>query len=106
MAEISYKITDTVSINSFNRGLADQIFDSVHNSGPKIVVKNNKPECVLMSLEEYLSLMEELNNARLLVISNERLANFKGNALSQEKMNKILGITENDLADYEDVGIE
>ena len=106
MADLSNAITNTISITSFNRGQAGQIFDSVRRSGTKIVIKNNKPECVLISPEEYLSLMEEINNARLLAIANERLANFKGATISQEEMNNLLGITEKDLDGFENVEIE
>ena len=106
MVDISNAITNTISITNFNRGQAGQIFDSVRKTGLKIVIKNNKPECVLLSPEDYLSLMDELNNARLLAIANERLANFNGNTLSQEEMSNILGLTQNDLAGFENVEIE
>lgn len=106
MVDISNAITNTISITNFNRGQAGQIFDSVRKTGAKIVIKNNKPECVLLSPEDYLSLMDELNNARLLAIANERLANFNGNTLSQEEMSNILGLTQNDLAGFENVEIE
>lgn len=53
-------LTNTVSISDFNRGLAGRIFESVRKDGPKVVMKNNVPECVLLSPEEYRALMEEL----------------------------------------------
>ena len=106
MVDISNAITNTISITNFNRGQAGQIFDSVRKTGPKIVIKNNKPECVLLSPEDYLSLMDEFNNARLLAIANERLTNFNGNTLSQKEMSNILDLTQNDLAGFENVEIE
>ena len=106
MADISKAITNTVSITSFNRGKTSQIFDSVRRSGTIIVTKNKKPECVLMSVDDYLSLMEEINNARLLAIANERLANFDGATISQEEMNYLIGITEKDIDGFENVEIE
>ena len=51
-------IKNTVPITQFNRGLAGKIFEDVKKQGAKVVMKNNTPECVLMSPEEYLSLME------------------------------------------------
>ncbi len=69
MANITSAIRDTVSISLFNRGLAGKIFDEVKQSGAKVVMKNNSAECVLMSPEEYVKLMDEVNDARLLSLA-------------------------------------
>ena len=37
-----------VPITRFNKGEANKIFDEVETSGTKIVMKNNKPACVLL----------------------------------------------------------
>ena len=47
-------IQNTISISQFNRGLAGKIFQDVKNSGAKVVMKNNAPECVLLSPDEWL----------------------------------------------------
>ena len=62
-------IQNTISISQFNRGLAGKIFQDVKNSGAKVVMKNNAPECVLLSPDEYVSLMDEVNDARLLTLA-------------------------------------
>ncbi len=69
-------IKNTVPITQFNRGLAGKIFEDVKKQGAKVVMKNNTPECVLMSPEEYLSLMEEVEDAKLLRLAESRLQNF------------------------------
>ena len=66
-------IKNTVPITQFNRGLAGKIFEDVKKQGAKVVMKNNTPECVLMSPEEYLSLMEEVEDAKLLRLAESRL---------------------------------
>ena len=38
-----------VPITRFNKGEAAKIFDEVETTGTKIVVKNNRPACVLIS---------------------------------------------------------
>ena len=53
-----------IPITRFNRGEASRIFDEVASSGTKIVVKNNRPACVLMSPEQYTELMELKERAR------------------------------------------
>ena len=50
-----------VPITRFNKGEANRIFDEVESSGTKIVMKNNRPACVLMSPEKYEVLMEMLS---------------------------------------------
>ncbi|MBQ4040065.1 MAG: type II toxin-antitoxin system Phd/YefM family antitoxin, partial [Oscillospiraceae bacterium] len=98
MANITSAIRDTISISLFNRGLAGKIFEDVKQSGAKVVMKNNSAECVLMSPDEYIRLMDEVNDARLLSMANERMQNFNAESLiSGEDLYKELGITQEEL---------
>ena len=98
MANITSAIRDTVSISLFNRGLAGKIVEDVKQSGAKVVMKNNSAECVLLSPEEYVKIMDEVNDARLLSLANERMQNFNSeNLISSEALYKELGITKEDL---------
>lgn len=98
MANITSAIRDTISISLFNRGLAGKIFEEVKQSGAKVVMKNNSAECVLLSPEEYVKLMDEVNDARLLSLANERMQNFNSaNLIPSEALYKELGITKEDL---------
>ena len=107
MANITSAIRDTISISLFNRGLAGKIFEEVKQSGAKVVMKNNAAECVLMSPEEYVRLMDEVNDARLLSIATERLAHYDPKTLvSGEELFKELGITDEDLENCGEVEIE
>ena len=100
-------IKNTVPISQFNRGLAGKIFEDVKQSGAKVVMKNNVAECVLISPEEYVRLMDEVNDARLLAVASERMAHFDPTSLiSEEEMNRRLGVTEDDLAGFDEVEIE
>lgn len=60
MASVMSAITNTVPITQFNRGLAGKIFEDVKQCGAKVVMKNNAAECVLISPDEYVRLMDEL----------------------------------------------
>lgn len=107
MASVVSAITNTVPITQFNRGLAGKIFEDVKRSGAKVVMKNNAAECVLLSPEEYVRLMDELNDARLLAVATERMAHYDPSTLiSEEEMNRRLGVTAADLADFDEVDIE
>ena len=67
MNSVVSAIRNTVPITQFNRGLAGQIFEDVKSTGAKVVMKNNVAECVLLSPDEYVQIMDELEDARLLV---------------------------------------
>ncbi len=66
MSELSVAgmMKSIVPITRFNKGEASRIFDEVASSGTKIVMKNNRPVCVLMSPEKYESFMELMASAR------------------------------------------
>ena len=107
MANVISAITNTVPITQFNRGYAGKIFEDVKKSGAKVVMKNNAAECILLSPDEYLKIMDELNDMRLLSIANQRMLNSDPAAwVSDEEMNRRLGISEKDLEGFEEVEIE
>lgn len=107
MANITSAIRDTISISLFNRGLAGKIFEDVKKSGAKVVMKNNIAECVLLSPEEYVKIMDEVNDARLLSLANERMQNFNSaNLIPSEALYKELGITKDDLDAIGEVELE
>lgn len=107
MSSLVNAIKNTVPITQFNRGLAGKIFEDVKKQGAKVVMKNNSPECVLMSPEEYLNLMEELEDAKLCAMAHQRLENFAPqDAIPAENVYQKLGITDADLAGYDEVELE
>ena len=107
MTSVVSAIRDTISISLFNRGLAGKIFSDVKRTGAKVVIKNNVPEVVLMSPDEYIQLMDEVNDARLLSLATERMTSFDPAAtISQEEMNGRLGITDDDFEGFNEVEIE
>jgi len=105
MNNVISALKDTVSISLFNKGLANQIFDKVKNEGAKVVLKQNEPICVLLAPSEYLEMMEELENAKMLENVIRRLKEDDA-AISEKYLYKHLNITENDLAGWEDIEIE
>ena len=107
MPDMTNVITNTISISLFNRGLAGKVFEDVKRSGAKVVIKNNAPECVLLSPDEYVKLMDEVNDARLLTLASERMANYDINkTVSEDDVMKELGITADELADADKVELE
>lgn len=102
MANIVTAIKDTISISLFNRGLAGKIFEEVKRTGAKVVMKNNTAECVLLSPDEYVRLMDEVNDARLITLAANRLSNFDSDSvINEEEMNQKLGVKPEDLKNFE-----
>ena len=107
MPNLTSAINNTVPISQFNRGLAGKIFEDVRKFGAKVVMKNNTAECVLMSPEEYVALMDELCDLRMMAIAEERLNNLDEDKLiSEEEFWKDEGIDLDELDAMEDVEFE
>lgn len=107
MASVISTITNTVPITQFNRDLAGKIFDEVKQYGAKVVMKNNVAECVLISPNEYIRIMDELNDALLLAAASKHMAHYDpASLISEEEMNRQLNITESALSDFDEIEIE
>ena len=62
---------------------------------------------LLMSPEEYLSLMEEVEDAKLLRLAESRLQNFTpAETIPAEDVYQKYGISDADLADFDEVELE
>ena len=107
MADVSGALRSTVPISLFNRGLAGKVFEEVRQQGAKVVMKNNAPECVLLSPEEYLRLIDEVNDAKLAALAAQRMQNFDADkAIPAEEVYQKYGISDADLADFDEVEFE
>lgn len=74
---MSFSLTDHfVSVSEFSQGKANRIFNDVANNNQEyVVVKNNKPTAVVLSVEEYQKL-------------NDRLKRLEAYAEKMDKMEK------------------
>lgn len=107
MVNIASAIKNTISISLFNRGLAGKIFEEVKQCGAKVVMKNNAAECVLLSPDEYIRLMDEVNDARLLTMAAARMAKADSSSfVPADQLYAQMGITQADLDDIGEVDIE
>lgn len=96
-----------VPISSFNKGNAGRIFEDTKTSGPKIVLKNNRPEAVIMSAEQYDALMEMLSDQILMEEAEKRLKNnSKEDYVDFETVLDECGITQEDLDSIPDEEID
>ncbi len=107
MVDLTSAINNTIPISLFHKGMAAQVFSDIRSSGAKVVIKNNEPECVLMSPAEYMRFMDELADSRIELLALRRIANGALEHTSTQKdVMDSFGITDKDLADMEEVEIE
>jgi len=64
-------INAMVSVSRFNKGEAGKIIEEVKEDGIRVVVKNNVPECVMITVEKYQQLIDAANHASHLIQSKE-----------------------------------
>ena len=96
-------LNNTVSIKAFNRGKAGQIFSNVKKNGMTVVMKNNKPECILLSPAQYEALIDE----QLLCVAEERLQSLDPkDFMSFEEVCREAGISQDELDQMDEVELE
>lgn len=98
-----------VSVTELSRGKASKVVQEVAEEGKEyIIVKNNEPQAVLISIKEYTQLMndhekanqlqEELENLELTILAEERIRNInKEDILDEKEVLKELGISAQDV---------
>lgn len=89
-------LNTVIPISRFNKGEANKIFDEVSTTGTKIVLKNNKPACVLISPQEYEQMLEQIENYYLLIEAQKRIETAN-KTITQEELLNDLGISQGDI---------
>ena len=70
-------------------------------------MKNNTAEVVLIPPEEYIEIMDTVNDYLLLSMAVDRMSHYDPESLiSEEEMDKRLGISENELNNIGEVEFE
>ncbi|MFA6808985.1 MAG: type II toxin-antitoxin system Phd/YefM family antitoxin [Eubacteriales bacterium] len=97
-----------ISVSELGRGQASRVIQSVSETGnPYIVVKNNKPQAVIISLTEYVELtqlqdkLNKINQENYSVsgystLSPNESTPLRRNALTEAEINIFLNNEEND----------
>ncbi len=100
-------INHMISVSDLGRGQASRVIQDVEKTKEQyIVVKNNKPQAVLISIEEYMNLMESKEELELLLIANERMK-IQNESIDFNQVLDEFGLSEKELDLIEsDVDIE
>ena len=106
---ISDFLKNMISITDLNKGKGSQIIDEVKKTGYKVILKNNRPEAVLITpdqFEEMLALKEELMDMTLGMEALRRMAHFDpAVSISHENLLAEFGISQAELDDIDvDIG--
>ena len=93
-----------ISVSELGRGKASKVIQNVEsNKEQYIVVKNNKPQAIIMSIEEYSDLQKLREEYELLKLAAQRVAeNTDAEYKSFDDVMKELDIDEKELEDVED----
>lgn len=99
-------LKQVVPISRFNKGEASKIFDEVKKEGVKVVMKNNDPICVLISIDKFLAMEEQMDNLQLIseTLQREKMAAGRP-TISYDEIISRYGLDDADLASA-DVEIE
>ena len=93
-----------VPISLFNKGQSSKIFERVKTERELIVLKNNEPAAVILSLEEYRSLKQAEEDLCLLQIAHQRMqGDWESRTIPAAEVWAQFGL---DDAEVEDVEIE
>lgn len=90
-----------VSVSQFNRGEAGKIFEEVSEYGPKIVLKNNNPACVLVAPDEYQAMLDAIEDYALYFEAEKRMSEAQGEYLTLDEVMERLNIKEDELENIE-----
>ena len=105
--KVSSLLNSIVPISRFNRGEASKIFEEVSSDGYKVVVKNNKPSCVLMSPKKYEEMIETLEDYQLYIEAEKRLKSAsESDFIGQDDVLKTFHISQKDLNEADEAEIE
>lgn len=107
MAAATKVLKSLVPISQFNSASAIKIFDRLQSERELIVLDDNQPSAIILSPEEYTRLVEIEEDYYLLLEAGRRLDD-NGNAptVSMDAIMAKLGISEEEIAEAEDVEIE
>ena len=98
-----------ISVSDLGRGKASKVIQDVEkNKDQYIVVKNNRPQAVILSVDEYNTLMATREELELLLLATKRITeNDSEKYTSMKNVLEEMGITDSEIDELaESVDIE
>jgi antitoxin StbD len=98
-----------VTVTEIGRGKITSVLNDISkDKKPYFIIRNNKPEAAIVSIEDLANLLEMQENYELLQMAVERMKNFDPNkSIPMSKVMEKYGITEEEVKEgIETVEIE
>ena len=108
MTEILGMTDSTVPVSAFREGRAEDIFAEVRRTGTRLVVGDDDSAVgIVMNPKDYLRMSDDFDTIKVMAVAEERLNHIDPSRfISQEELDRRLGITEEDLKGWEDIELE
>lgn len=99
MFNLSNIVNFIISVSDLGRGQASKIISDVsNNKAHYIVIKNNKPEAVIVPVEDYIKYTEAIEDIELLSVAESRLQTYEPlKSKTHEEMLAMFKITQSEL---------
>lgn len=93
-----------ISVSELGRGQASKVVQDVEqNKEQYIVVKNNKPQAIIISIDEYMNLMEAREELELFTLAQKRINHGSvQESVPFEEVLKELGLSTDELDKIKD----
>jgi antitoxin StbD len=91
MATLLERPEDAVSVTAMARGFSAKLKEIASRQTERLVVfKDNQPVAVIMNVQAYQELVDELEDLRIEAISRDRLVSYQtGQAISHDAMRNL-----------------
>jgi PHD/YefM family antitoxin component YafN of YafNO toxin-antitoxin module len=105
-AKIAETMGNLAPMSWFSQGKASLVFKMLKKSGHVVVLKNNKPEAVMISPEEFTRLAEAEEDLYLLAEAQSRMKQgWDDETISHEELLEDLGLTSDDIEKARDYAL-
>lgn len=88
MAALLDRADQAISVTAMVRGFSAKLKDISNRTTERLVIfKDNEPAAVIINVDAYQELLDELEELRIEAVARERLANFgEADAISHDTM--------------------
>ena len=94
MTDFNEPIKNAISFSDFGEEKAEKIFQNVKENRTALVLKDQQPECVLISPEDYSETIEQYNDLLLLIEAIQRMQDKSpDDFFTQDQVNQMFGFS-------------
>ena len=106
MIDARRTLNSFIPITQFNRGKASEVISRLADTKQIFILKNNKPEAVILSPEEFMRLSDIEEDYELLCQATAAMQQDDGTRYSAAEVRKQLKLSDKDISSAEEPEIE